>query len=337
MKPMSKPGAPTLADVAQRAGVNKVTASIALSGGRGNTRVSAATRQRIMAAARDLHYQPNALARSLRRRQTNIIGLYMGGFIDTRNLFLSEIVSGLQIGCEQNRQDFLMHGTFRGGSTEDIYAELVNGKVDGLVLHAKTSDPLVHRLATSHLPIVAIVDPLPGVPSVTVDDVAGGRIQAEYLAGKGHRHVLYISCPFPLESTRRRYDAFYQAASERGIEVVARDGRTDDDIPASPAEEYYLSLPVAQRPSAVVCWSDQSAYRLIEHVRKFGVRVPGDLAVMGFDGSTSDIPPAYRLTTIRAPWREVARTGVSLLSLKEGEPLPEETLLPVEFVPGETA
>jgi DNA-binding LacI/PurR family transcriptional regulator len=333
---MQKTGAPTLADVAQRAGVNKVTASIALSGGHGNTRVSAATRQRILTAARDLHYQPNALARSLRRRQTNIIGLYMGGFIDTRNLFLSEIVSGLQIGCEQYRRDFLMHGTFRGGSTEDIYAELVNGKVDGLVLHAKTFDPLVHRLAASHLPIVAIVDPLPAIPSVTVDDYAGGRMQAEHLAGKGHRRILYVVCPFPLASTRRRYDAFCQAAIERGLHVITEVGRSDDDVP-SPAEEYYLGLRASERPSAVVCWSDHSAYRLIEHVRQNGVRVPEDLAVMGFDGSTSAIPAAYQLTTILAPWREVARTGVSLLSQKEGEFLPEETILPVQFVPGETA
>lgn len=334
---MARQGAPTLSDVAQRAGVNKVTASIALSGGQGNTRVSAATRERIFAVARELHYQPNALARSLRRRQTNIVGFYMGGFIDTRNLFLSEILSGLQEGCEQNRRDFLMHGTFRGDSTDDIYAELVNGKVDGLVLHVKLHDPLLPRLATCHVPIVAIVDPVPGIPSVTVDDVAGARMQAKHLASKGHSHVLYGACPFPLASSRRRQEAFCAAARELGMDVTIETARRDDKLP-SPVENYFLGLPAQKRPTAVVAWCDRFAYLFMEHVRQQGVRVPEDLAVIGFDGSTSVIPAAYRLTTIAAPWREVARTAVSLLlSRNEGKALPEETMLPVELVVGDTA
>ncbi len=314
-----------------------MTASIALSGGQGNTRVSAATRERIVAAARDLHYQPNALARSLRRRQTNIIGLYMGGFIDTRNLFLSEILSGLQEGCEQNRRDFLMHGTFRGDSTEDIYAELVNGKVDGLVLHVKLHDPLLPRLATCHMPIVAIVDPVPGVPSVTVDDDTGARLQARYLASKGHRRVLYGACPFPLASSIRRQEAFCDEASKLGMQASVAVARRDDLIP-SPVEHQYLNLPAGERPTAVVAWCDRFAYLFTEHVRNHGVNVPNDLAVIGFDGSTSVIPAAYRLTTVAAPWREVARTAVSLLiSQNEGNTLPGETMLPVELVVGDTA
>ena len=335
---MARLEATTLADVAARAGVNKVTASVVLGGsGRGNTRVSETTRQRIVDAARALNYHPNALARSLRRRQSHCIGLYLGGYIDTRDLFLSEIVSGLQQGCEQNQRDFLMHGTFRGPSTDAIFAELVNGKVDGLIVHVPLNDPLMARLAASHLPVVAVANAVPGLPSVVVDDAAGSRILAEYLAGKGHRHVLYAACPFPLSSTVRRYEAFCQVAQDAGIAIVTQAARTHG-AGDSEAERWFLRQPAAQRPTAVVCWNDYFAFEAVERFRASGLRVPEEVAVVGFDGASSPIPPAYRLTTIRAPWHEVARTAVNLVvAYADGASLPPETVLPVEFVAGVTA
>ena len=333
---MLKSAAPTLADVAQHAGVNSVTASIVLSGGRGNTRVSEATRQRILASAKDLQYQPNALARSLRNRRTHIIGFYLSALIDTRNLFLSEIISGLHAGCEQHRRDFLIHGTFRGDSTEDIMAELLNGKVDGLAVHVSADDPLTERLAACHLPVVALANPVSHLPSVTVDDARGSQMLAAHLARQGHRTVLYGVCPFPLASSIRRYQAFCDAAAAQDIRVTTSRAFAQDYDGALTAQEF-AALPTEQRPTAIACWNDDFAYRLIGHLRGHGLRVPDDVAVVGFDGSTSEIPPAYRLTTIRAPWRQVAQTVISLLAEpRDGQALPMETVLPVEFVAGDT-
>lgn len=323
--------APTLVDVARQAGVNKVTASIVLSGGQGNTRVSDATRQRILLAAESLHYQPNALARSLRSRRTHTVGFYMSNFIDPRDLFLAEIMSGLQQECQEHRRDFLMHGTFEGRSTDEVYMHLLNGKVDGLVLHVDSNDPLLPRLANSHLRVVAVANPVPPLPSVTVDDAHGSRLLAAHLAQKGHRRILYAACPFPLSSAVRREAAFAEAAHCLQMTVTARP--TD---PSGSAPPGFLDLPGGGRPTAMVCWNDLAAYRLITQFRALGVRVPEDLAVAGFDGMTSEIPPAYRLTTICAPWLTVARTAVSLLCSAPGKPMPEETVLPVEFVAGET-
>ncbi len=323
--------APTLVDVARQAGVNKVTASVVLSGGQGNTRVSEATRQRILLAAEALHYQPNALARSVRSRRTHTVGFYMSDFIDLRDLFLSEIVSGLQQGCQENRHDFLMHGTFTGRSTDEVYRHLLNGKVDGLVLHVDSSDPLLPRLADSRLRVVAVANPVPFLPSVTVDDVGGSRLLVQHLAAKGHRRILYAACPYPLSSAVRREKAFLDAACALGLTVSAKP--TD---PSGHLALDFLTLPDGERPTALVCWNDLAAYRLITQLRVSGLRVPEDLAVAGFDGMTSEIPPAYHLTTLRAPWHEVARTAVSLLCLSPGELPLEETVLPVHLVPGET-
>ena len=329
--------AATLTQVALRAGVNKVTASIVLSGGQGNTRVSAATRQRIVQAAEELQYRPNALARSLRGGKTHIIGFYMGGFVDVRNNFLSQIISGLQQGCELNRHDFLVHGTFRGPSIDDIYAELMNGKVDGLVVLTGKQPNLVDKLVASHLPIIVVSDPHPGLPSVTVDNAHGSQMLAERLASKGHRHVLYGVCPYNLSSTVRRYDAFLAAARELDIQVTPRTGRSDDGT-ASEVELDYLSWSKtdSERPTAIVCWHDEMAHGVINSMHGKGLSVPDDVAVVGFDGWDSTIKPSYQLTTIRAPWREVARTAVDLLVQNTGKPVEADTILPVELIPGNT-
>ncbi|MES1227637.1 MAG: LacI family DNA-binding transcriptional regulator, partial [Armatimonadota bacterium] len=184
--------AATLADVARVAGVNKVTASVVMNGrGQGNTLVSEATRLRVQKAAEALYYQPNAVSQSLRHGRTHCIGFYLPGYLDTRDLFLSQILSGLHGACAAHRRDLLLHGAFSSESVDDVFAELRNGKVDGLVIFVPHDNLLAARLAASHLPTIAVANPETGMASVTVDDVGGARLQAEHLYRMGHRVVLY--------------------------------------------------------------------------------------------------------------------------------------------------
>jgi len=88
----------------------------------------------------------------------------------------------------------------------------------------------------------------------------------------------------------------------------------------------------------VVCWNDHTAYRALGDCRRRGFRVPEDVAVVGFDGCPTPYDDAWSLTTIRAPWSEAARTAAQYLNaLLEGETVPQETVLPVELIPGHTA
>lgn len=328
--------APTLMDVARRAGVNKITASVAMNGkGQGNTHVSEATRLRVMRAAEELHYQPNSLAQSLRHRKTNTMGFYFPGYMDTRDLFVSEIVSGLHDACEQNHRDFLLYGTFRGDSIDAIYAELLNGKVDGLVIFVQAGNPLVARLAASHLPVIALANAEKEMACVTVDDLTGARMQAEHLAKKGHRIVFYATSPYHLGAPDRRYQAFLACAKEWNIQVIT--GTISEQGSLHESLEKLMSTPAAQRPTAIVCWHDQLAFYVVENLRSRGIKVPDDMAVIGFDGASSSIPAAFKLTTVRAPWHNVGRTAMDLLCKTNGKPPAEETILPVEWIAGETA
>ena len=327
-------------DVAERAQVSKVAVSVVLHGSRTNTRVAEGTRQRILQAAHDLQYTPNKLARALRHRRMNIIGLYLGDkYLDTRGLFMSEVVAGLQIGCHEHRKDLLIHGTFRGQSVADIHAELVGGKIDGLVMFATRNDPLVLRLAASSVPAVAIVDAVPDLPSIVVDDQGGSAALAGYLAQRGHRRVLYRKGPVTQTSSVRRHLAFCEAAVRHSMTVVEDTGpspRTDG--PLSHWEQDLLAVSAGQRPTAVACCTDRLAYSVVDYCQGLGLRVPEDVAVVGFDGFIPEMRPAMRLTTIKAPWAEVARVAVDLLAVRlEGKEIPPETILPVELIPGETA
>jgi LacI family transcriptional regulator/LacI family purine nucleotide synthesis repressor len=335
-------GAVTLADVAARAGVNKVTVSVVLNNTASNTRVSDATRQRILDAAAALRYRPNAIARSLRRRRTNIVGLYSGHrYLDARNEFLAEIIGGMQEGCAEHRKDLLLHGIFERRDPDDVYAELADGRIDGLVLHSPPDDPLAARLAESHLPVVAIADAVPVLPSVVADDIGGGRLQAEHLAGRGHHRVLYRGPHRPFASALRRRDAFLDAAGRLGLVVVE-----DPESPQWPEaggltaqERAWLTAGEPEtRPTALVCWADGCADDLLYACcDSLGLRVPDNLAVVGFNGIPSPRRPRWELTTVRAPWREVARTAIALLSARiEGQEVARETVLPVKLITGGT-
>jgi len=326
----------TMDDVALRAGVSKASASTVLHGSRGNTRVAQQTRERILAAARDLNYSPNGVAQALRRRKMNVVGLYLGDWVlNTHDLFLAEIVGGLQVGCHEHRKDLLIHGTFRGQSIDDIYSELINGKIDGLVMFVQGNDKLVGRLAEASVPVVAVADAVPNLPSVVVDDRAGSRMMAEYLAGKGHRKVLYCrGTQITQISIERRYQAFCETAAQFNMTVI--EGRSHSWSEVSDVAKERLQQSSADRPTAVVGCTDWAAYAVIEYCRSIGLKVPDDIAVVGFDGITPPIMP-LRLTTIRAPWMEVARVAVGMVAQgASSKSASEETVLPVEFFQGET-
>ena len=328
-----------MSDVARAAGVSNTAASAVLSGTRSSARVSEGTRARVLQAAEHLQYTRNEVARALRRQRTDIIGLYLWHqALDTHGQFMAEIVSGLQHGCDAHQKDLLIHGTFRGQSIQDIYGRLVNGKIDGLVLFAVPGDPLVDRLAGAALPVIAIADAVPPLPAVVADDRAGSALLAAHLAARGHRRVLYRRGLASKTSAQRRHAAFQEAATALGMTVLEDTGRefsASDSF--SPWEHALLTTPAGTRPAAIACWNDDLADCTIGGCEALGLRVPDDVAVVGFDGLVSKARPSRLLTTVCAPWSELARTAIDLLMRRlDGEEIPPETVLPVELVLGET-
>jgi len=330
-----------MSDIALLAGVSKVTVSAVLSAKPDSKpRVAPGTRQRVLDAARELNYSPNGIAKMFRHRSTDIIGLYLGDWLlNTHDLFLAEIVSGLQNGCHDHRKDLLIHSTFHGQDVNEIYLELISRKIDGLIMFAQEGDPLALRLAASSLPVVAIADAVPALPSVVADDRMGSRMLADYLASKGHKHVLYRRGWVQQSSVNRRYESFAERAAELNIRV-SKDNvlRNQLEFAVSDEEKAILGQPKSDRPTAIACTNDRMAYAVVDYLNDEGHRVPEDFAVVGFDGMETQIRPRVKLTTIVAPWADVATTALGLVvKCLAGESISLETVLPVELRIGETA
>ena len=318
-------------DVAERAGVSVMTVSLALRGGRDDKRVSPETLERVREVAAELGYTHNARARALRLGRTNVIGLYAGhGYVNVRIPFFTEVVSGLQEGCEEVKRDLLLHGVFHGTSEEAIMRELADGRIDGLIVTLPQTSSLVPLLANSSFAVVSIADDLPGVPSVVVDEADGARQIAEHLYGLGHRSVVYVtSADGGIVSAETRMARFVEVADELGIRLfMVRPSATGIEV---------AQLAQSTGASAVVAWNDLSAFRLLSDWQRAGIRVPRDLSLVGFDGVPLPYGLPNPLTTVAAPWAEVAKTAVRLLDDHlNGRSVPSRTQLPVRLVAGTT-
>ncbi len=306
-----------------------------MNGARSGTRVSDQTREAILEAARRVGYRPNRVARSLVRQRSGVIAMYSSyEEINAKNYFFAEIMGGLQVGCAKAGVDLLIHTAPPGTDNDTIADSLLDGRADGVIVHSASNHHLPHLIAESRIPAVAIADQVEFMPSVVVDDVTGGRLQARHLHAKGHRRVLYRPAFKPFASTVAREAAFRDEARLLGIDVV--DGQAS--VPRQ-----WSGLMDAERaifagsdhPTAIACWEDITADQSIVDLEEMGLRVPNDVAVIGFNGLSHDFRRHRRLSTIDARWQFVAETAVNLLmKIIEGQEMPRETVLPVEVVQG---
>lgn len=329
----------TLGDVAKIAGVSKMAVSVVLNGARSGTRVSEATRERILAAASELDYQVNPIARSLRTRQTGIIGFYSGNHsLEDRSPYIREILLGIRSAADEIGKDLLMFGIFDGKSSSEVFRALSDGRVDGLVIHADADDPVVKMLAGSQFPVVAHTDALGTIPSVVLDDEAGGRMQAKLLHEKGHRRVLVRTSKYPFISVKRRTQAFLDEAAKLGMTTQVGRGSTHGIDHALDADELALfDLERTDRFTAIAVWDDGCAHVQLGQLAEQGLRIPTDVAVVGYNGVEPDYPLVWDVTSIECRWNEVARTAVRTLQDRiAGRDVPMETRLPVSLRLGAT-
>lgn len=320
--------------IAAQLGISQPTVSRALSGEYQHL-VAPETRLKIQERARELGYRPNAPARFLRQRRTGIVGFYAGeGYVNRHDDFRTEILTGLQIACYENRFDLLLHSVHQERSPEDIFGELLDGRIDGLFIHTGLDDPLVPLLATSKLPAIALADALPGLPSVSGADTDGMTQLMQRLWDRGHRQFGFVGQERRITSVDARREAFEQFLRERDrVPMVCRSVYPFEDF--DEMLEGFLKSP--DPPTVICCWNDRYAYGLLRACRTHGIQVPGNLAITGFDGFLDTKFPAAQLTTVTIPWRTIAEEACQLLLAKiDGKMIPSDTVLPVALHGGDT-
>ncbi len=304
----------TLKDVAELAGVDVSTASRALSADKSSL-VKRATRNRVLSAAEELGYRGNLQASALRRGRTATIGVIVA---DLSNPFIGPVLRG--IANALGNRDLLPIMTETRDSSDElarICDKLLAQRVDGVITTAgRYRDRSLLKRVASEVPTVLAVRELPGsgIPAISHDDVAGGRLAAEHLLSLGHTRCAQLMGPEDIWSFEGRGQGFREA--------IAAAGATCIDITGAirlPTVEAGLDLATelldrsGRLPTAVFAHNDSMAIGAIGAFRERGLEVPADISVVGYN----DVPLTDQLrpplTTIRLPGYELGRLAAELV------------------------
>lgn len=329
---------PTIRDVARRSGYSVGTVSRALNG---YADVAEQTRARILQVATELEYQPEAAARSLVTRRTQVIGVFLDTGEDHPDLqhpFFHEVLVGLKGALGRAGYDLLLFA--RDGSQNVFGSQSYLDRcrqhgVDGVVLMGQIAEAELRPLVRSEIPCVGVdLDPGDGAVLVCSDNVAGGELAVEHLYELGHRRIATMTGLLDTPPGRDRLQGYRKALQEHRLayrdEYVAYCDFYVDS--GSRAMEELLRL--GEPPTAVFAASDLTAIGAMRTCASAGVRVPEDISIVGYD----DIPLADHiqpsLTTIRQDKLHLgAQGGRALVERIEGGDLPSSPVtMPVEVI-----
>lgn len=297
-------------DIALRAGVSIATVSHAF---RNPSRVSEATRAKVLAAAAETGYTPNRLAASLRTaRSGNIVAIIP----DIGNSFDSDILKAIEMVAHSRGYSVLLGNTQGLHAREVEFAAMTRShQADGIVLMSYRVPFDAAEMASQLPPMVGACEYSghDGFPAVTVDDVAGAYDATRHLLELGHREIAVITGDMATTSSRERVQGYTAALREAGVPPDERLIVHGDYSSKSGAASTSKLFERGRRPTAIFCFSDEMALGCVYALRQKGLGVPGDVSVVGYDDIVSARYYSPPLTTIAQPRREIGRQCATML------------------------
>lgn len=300
----------TAADVARAAGVSISAVSRTFTPG---ASVAPKTRDKVMGVATELGYRPNLLARGLQSRRTDLIGILVSDFSNPVYLNILDLFT---TAIQKRGLHSLIFNVSHGEELSEAVQMVTRYQVDGLIVTSATLSPtLVDECARRQLPAVIFGRYSMHAPTnaVCCDNVAGGMLAAELLADRGYRRPAFIGGPTGVSTTNDRGRGFVDGLARRGLTLWA------DEIGGAYtyAAGYQAACRLLDRPDqpdAVFCTNDIIALGAMDAARfRYGLEIPKEFGVIGFDDSLLADAEAYRLTTIRQPFAQMATLSTELL------------------------
>jgi LacI family transcriptional regulator len=305
-------------DVAARAGVSLGTVSNVLNR---PERVSAPTRERVEQAMEELGFVHNESARQLRAGRSRTLAYVM---LDAGNPFFTDVAKGIEMAAsDKDLSVFLCNSDSRPEREATYLQRLEQQRVQGiLITPVDPEDPSLEALAARGTPIIVVdrVHEDLKLCSVAVDDVLGGRLALEHLLDMGHERIAFVGGPMSLGQVRDRL-----AGSRAALEAAG----TPDDLVVVPTDSLTVAsgraagariagLSRSKRPTAAFCANDLVALGLLQQCVSLGLRVPEDLAIVGYDDIEFAAAAAVPLTSVRQPRQRLGQAAAELL-LDEAE------------------
>jgi DNA-binding LacI/PurR family transcriptional regulator len=312
----------TSAQVAAMAGVSQSAVSRVFTPG---ASVSPHTAEKVRAAAEQLGYRPNVLARAMITGRSRMIGLVVA-YLD--NQFYPVALERLSRALQARGYHVLIFMADNDASrTAQVFQELLDYQVDGIITASVAmSNDLAARCEAAGIPVVAFNrgQDDPRLSEVTSDNLSGGRRIAEFLVAGGHRRIAHIAGWQGSSTGRDRALGFNKGLNDAGVGLAAMvDGLFDRAIAAAAARTL---METPEQPDAIFVGNDHMAFAVMDAIRSdLGLRVPEDVSVVGYDDVPIAAWAAYDLTTIRQPVnRMVDATVDTLLARVEGDAEPQK-------------
>jgi LacI family transcriptional regulator len=278
--------------------------------------VSEATRLRVLDAITVLGFVRNESARHLRAGHSRTIGLVV---LDIANPFFTDVARGVEeVANAQGLAVILCNSDDRPAKEAAQLEVLAEHAVQGvLITPTPELSPALDALRDRGIPVV-LVDrraPAPDRCAVAVDDVLGARLAADHLIERGHRRIAFVGGDPGLPQVQERLEGVRLAIAalrdEDTLSVLSPEALTVAG--GREAGEQILGMPAARRPTAAICANDLLALGLLQEMVRHGVRVPDDLAIVGFDDIDFAAAAAVPLSSVRKPRYELGRRATQLL------------------------
>lgn len=324
------PTNPTIYDVSRLSGVSTATVSRAFAN---PDQVRESTRRKVYEAAEVLHYYPNAIARAMARQRTDKIAYLI---CKKGATILDEFYAGI---CEG-----IMRTAYRSdyqlliSNAEDwrLTAGTAQSKqIEGVILGGNAQAELVSELQSQNVAVVLVNNRMAGfdLPCVVSDERGGVRQAIEHLIGKGHRRIAMIAGRFSPYTAGARYNAFLEVMRDHGLALDASSVKMCDPDVECAAQAALELLRQPNRPTAILGANDIIAAGAIKAARRLGLRLPEDLAVIGFDDSTICPVLEPALTSVHIDCRRMGELCMERLkALLDGEAeIPRMTVVPTEL------
>ncbi|MCZ4491976.1 MAG: LacI family regulatory protein [Conexibacter sp.] len=330
--PRSKP---TRNDVARLAGTSPAVVSYVVNDG--PRPVAPDTRKRVQDAIDQLGYRPNGIARSLRGNRSNVIGLLVP---DNSNPFFAALARAIEVAAYDEGYTVLLGNAVGDDARELRYARtMVEHRIDGLVLSSTGhSAEVVRELTDARVPLVLVDRHIPGIGAavLAVDNEGGGFMATRHLIGHGHTRIACVAGPGDLTPSADRHRGWSRALRESGLlEDDALFVRSRFDRVGGYHAAQELLRRGGERPTAIFACTDQQAIGVLRALAEADLSVPGDVAVVGFDGIPEGAYMNPPLATVRQPIRALGARAVELLlqDMRGTAAAIEAEVMPVELTP----
>jgi DNA-binding LacI/PurR family transcriptional regulator len=334
---------PTMRDIARIAGVSQATVSYVINN---SNDISEAVRKNVLDAADRLGYIPNFVARNLKIRKTNILGIIVP---DVMNNYYNEMIKYAEEMARGMGYFIFICYTMHNKDIEDWYViSLIQQKVAGVIIcYGLTNRDCYKKLQKYNIQFVVIDDELNEVegtaPSILVDNIKGSFLAVKHFISSRIKDIAYCSEPLYSYALRDRYRGFILAMNESGLNI------NKDMIYIADKKNEYEKIELGyiaageilsrSEPRGIFASNDQIACGIIKRLNEMGVRIPQDIAVIGYDNIPFSSVISPSLTTINQPIRSMSIKGVGILleMIESQEAIREKVLLEPNIIVRESA